>query len=314
LAIYAQSTRPAPRPADALAQDFLRSLSATERAKANLPFADENRLAWNFVPMTRKGIPLGDLTPAQHALADALLKASLSDSGYRTVEEIRNLEDLLFRLENQNPIRDKTHYYYTVYGEPGPIGQWGWRYEGHHVSLNFTYRDRVLIASTPQFLGSNPAESTAGRPLRREQELGFALLNSLSPAQQRNAVIAVEAPSEIITGNQRQAAIQSDAGIRYAELDAKQKKRLMDLVRVYADVQSPEEERRRLQRIKPETLVFSWMGSTKPGAGHYYRIQGSQFLIEFDNTQNNANHIHAVWRDFHGDFGLDALADHYANP
>jgi hypothetical protein len=297
-----------------LAQDFLRSLSAAERAKANLPFTDENRLAWNYVPMTRKGIPLGDLTPAQHTLADALLKASLSDSGYRTVEEIRNLEDLLFRLENQNPIRDKTHYYYTVFGEPGPSGQWGWRYEGHHVSLNFTYQDRVLIASTPQFLGANPAESTAGRPLRREQELGFALLNSLSPAQQRTAVIAVEAPSEIITGNQRQAAIQSDVGIRYSELDAKQKKRLMDLVRVYADVQSREEERRRLQRIKPETLVFSWMGSTKPGAGHYYRIQGSEFLIEFDNTQNNANHIHAVWRDFHGDVGLDALADHYANP
>ncbi len=302
--------------ADTLARSFLDSLKPEILKQAQLTYDDDYRTNWNFVPLKRGGASLAMLSPDQLEKATALLRSCLSEIGYRKVERIRNLEDVLFELEGKNPTRDKTAYIFVVFGEPKSTGTWGWRYEGHHLSLNFAYHDDVLISSTPQFLGTNPADVQAGpmkgRVLAREHELAFALLDSLDEAQRAQAVVGKTEPGEIVTSNKRKVAILEKAGISFADLRPAQRKALMDLIKVHAEVQSLPEQNRRMKRVESESLVFAWMGATKPGSGHYYRIQGSKFLIEYDNSQNNANHVHSVWRDFDGDFGSDVLAEHYA--
>lgn len=309
------SDSPKESSSDELARTFLESLSPDLRKEAQFKFDDDYRTTWNYVPIGRRGASLDRMTEAQIAKGTLLLKASLSDVGYKTVEQIRSLEDVLFELENRNPGRDKTKYYFTFFGEPSAKGHWAWRYEGHHLSLSFAYLDGKLIASSPQFLGTNPAEVKTGphkgRVLAQEEDLAFDLLNSLAPAQLSKAIISKVDPGEIVTSNKRKAGIADKLGIPYADLNQSQRKALMSLVRVYAGIQTASEAKRRLGRVEPESLVFAWMGATKTGEPHYYRIQGSKFLIEFDNSQNNANHIHSVWRDFDGDFGEDVLADHY---
>lgn len=296
---------------------FLKSLTADQRAQAMKSFDDPYRTNWRFVPASREGIHLKDLTPDQAKLAADLLHSSLSDAGYKRVETIKGLENVLKEMEGGNPGRDQGLYTFTFFGSPSLTAPWGWRYEGHHVSLNFTYKGGRLVSSTPQFFGANPAEVMSGpqkgtRALPKEQDLAFALLGSLNTSQLSDALIATSAPGEIVTSNARKVSIQEDKGLHYADLDAKQKQALLNLVKVYTESQTGEEAKRRWNRVEPNTIVFAWMGSTKPGKGHYYRIQGSKFLIEYDNTQNDANHIHSVWRDFDGDFGEDVLADHYA--
>jgi hypothetical protein len=303
-------------PQTALATKFLDSLTTQQRSKALKGFDDTYRTNWRYVPASREGINLGEMTPEQVVLASALLKASLSDSGYKKTEVIKSLEDVLYELENKNAGRDKRLYTFTFFGQPSPKESWGWRYEGHHLSLNFTFKNGVLVSSTPQFFGSNPAEVPSGpqkglRALPLEQDLGFQILNSMTPDQLKAAVLPGNAPPDIITGNSRKVAIQEKLGVPYSALNASQRKMLMNLVKAYADCHSAQETKRRLGRVEPNSLVFAWIGGTKPGIGHYYRVQGSKFLIEYDNIQNNANHIHAVWRDFDGDFGEDMLAEHY---
>ncbi len=303
-------------PQAVLATRFLSSLTAQQRSKAVKPFDDAYRTNWRYVPATREGINLGEMTPEQSALASELLKATLSESGYKKTEIIKSLEDVLYDLENKNPGRDKRLYTFTFFGQPSLKDAWGWRYEGHHVSLNFTFKNGALISSTPQFFGSNPAVVRSGpkeglRALPTEEDFGFQLLDSLAPEQLKAAVLPGAAPADVITSSSRKAAIQEKAGIAYSALNASQKKILMNLIKTYADGQSTPEMKRRLSRVEPDSVVFAWMGGTKPGVGHYYRVQGSKFLIEFDNTQTDANHIHAVWRDFEGDFGEDMLAEHY---
>lgn len=302
--------------ADELATEFLNSLGADLRANAQKQFNDENRTHWQFVPAVRQGVPLGQMSEAQRTHGVKLLKATLSDLGYRKIERIRELEDVLFEIENKNAVRNRNYYLFTFFGTPADKGRWAWRFEGHHLSLNFTYLDGELVASTPQFLGSNPASVSSGphkgRTLEKEQDLAFALLDTLTEGQRAKAVIAKEALNDIVTGNTRKASILSKDGISYQDLTLGQRQRLMALVKVHAEVQSNSEQQRRLKSVDPESIVFAWMGSIKPGTGHYYRIQGSKFLIEYDNTQNGANHIHSVWRDFDGDFGEDLLSEHYS--
>ena len=300
-----------------LAGAFIGSLNPSQKAKAMKAFDDEYRMNWRFVPANRDGIHLDEITPEQTEKAVALLKSSLSDSGYKKVEQIRGLEDVLFELENKNPGRNKMRYEYTFFGMPSKKEPWGWRFEGHHISLNFTFKGEKLISSTPQFFGANPAIVESGpkkglQTLAEERDVAFELLNSFSEEQKKKAVIVGEAPADIVTGNSRKAGIQADTGIAYKDMTPDQQKTLVRLVKVYASAQSALEFDRRWKRVEPKTLVFAWMGSTQNGKGHYYRIQGSKFLIEYDNTQTNANHIHAVWRDFNGDFGEDMLAEHYA--
>ena len=301
-----------------LANRFLDALSAEQRKVAMKPFEDDYRTRWNFVPIHREGINLGELSSTQVKLGEDLLKFVLSPSGFRKTETIKTLEDVLFELENGNKGRDKRLYTFTFFGTPSAEGKWGWRYEGHHVSLNYTYRGNELISSTPQFFGANPAEVRSGAhkgliALPEEQDVAFAFLNTLKEDQMAKALLPGPAPAEIVTSNARKVAIMEKAGIPMADLKVSQQISLMRLIKLHAVSQSVSEFKRRLDRVDASTVVFAWMGSTKPGQGHYYRIQGSKFLIEYDNTQNDANHIHAVWRDFDGDFGEDLLAEHYAS-
>jgi hypothetical protein len=300
-----------------LANRFLSSLTADQKAKAAKSFTDDYRTHWQYVPASRQGINFSDMTPEQASNAIDLLKASLSDSGYKKTEVIKSLELVLRALENGNKGRDPGIYTFTFFGEPTFDKVWGWRYEGHHVSLNFTFKGGDMISSTPQFFGSNPAEVRSGpqkglRALPQEEDLGYALLDSLSATQRTEAILPVKAPGDVVTSSSRKAAIQDDSGISFKKLDSKQRALLLKLVHAYSDNQASSESKRRWGRVNQDSLVFAWMGDTKPGGPHYYRIQGSKFLIEFDNTQNDANHIHAVWRDFDGDFGGDLLAEHYA--
>lgn len=305
------------------AQRFLGTLRPDQRQAATFPFQSEERLNWHFIPKERKGLPLKQMDATQSAAALELLRTSLSAQGYEKTATIRELEKVLFQMENGNAGRDPGRYFFTVFGEPSTSGNWGWRYEGHHCALNWTVVGRKAIASSPQFFGSNPGEvrvevpgapAKGTRVLGAEEDMGRKLVNALNTEQRSVCVLNEKAPSDIITGASRQAAIQEDTGIAYDKLNAEQRGMLLSLIRVYTNSQAKELADKRLSALRKAGLAkvkFAWMGSTEPGQGHYYRVQGPTFLIEYDNTQNNANHVHSVWRDFKGDFGMDLLAMHY---
>lgn len=302
------------------ATSFLNSLSTEQKAKATYPFDSEERFNWFFVPRDRKGLSLKDMTPTQQENALKLLATSLSASGYKKAEGIRQLEVLLHEMEQgRGPTRDLGLYYVTIFGEPSEKGTWAWRYEGHHLSLHWTSIKGTVVASSPQFLGSNPGEVKTGakagtRYLAGEEDLARSLVKSLNEEQAKMAILSQTAPSDIITGAMRKAKALEDKGIPYSNLTKEQQSIFNTVLMEYANVQAPETAKRRINAIRKsgmETVKFAWMGGLEKGQAHYYRIQGATFLIEYDNTQNNANHIHSVWRDFDGDFGEDLLAKHY---
>ena len=296
---------------------FLSALEPAKRAKAALAFNSDDRLDWHYVPRSRRGVSFQEMKAAERQAALALLRASLSEMGFEKVETIRRLEDVLHAMSGSS-IRNPESYFFTVFGEPGDKGAWGWRYEGHHLSLHWTVVDGKLVASTPQFLGANPADVREGpqkgtRALNAEEDLGRALVRSLRPDQLAVALVAKRAPGDILTGASRVAAIQEDTGIAYDKLDAQQQGILLSLIQTHASAQAPAEAQARLARIKAglARTKFAWMGGLEKGQGHYYRIQGPADLIEYDNTQDGANHIHTVWRDSERDFGVDLLREHY---
>lgn len=314
----------------AKANAFLRSLSPELREKALFTLEDEERFNWFFVPIVRKGPTFNDFNPAQTDAAVELLKASLSRQGYFKTREIMELEKVLKLMENDNhtlsdgnPWRDPLNYHFCIFGTPATDGYWGWRFEGHHISLNFTSGDGNLISATPTFLGTNPGvvkvELQQGKEvLKKESELGFALMRSLSPDQLKQARFAEKAPYEIFTGNERQVTGIEKKGIPYSELNTDQKEIFMELLEVYIGnyiFEFSETFRKKIVDAGLENLSFGWAGVLDKTDGHYYSIHGPMLLIEFDNTQNNANHIHTVVRDLTNDFAEDLLREHYAkNP
>ncbi len=302
------------------ANDFLASLDEAQRAKARFAFDSEERFNWHFIPRERKGLPLRDMTPAQRDAAFALLKTGLGQSGFSRAETIRSLELVLRAMEQRNS-RDPEMYFVTIFGTPGdPV--WAWRYEGHHLAQNWTVARGKAVATSPAFFGANPAEVMDGpmkgtRALAAEADLAWALLGGLSSRARERAVVSATAPADIVTGNSRRAAIQDHIGLAVRDMTAGERGLLMTLLEAHASTHAPALAAARLAAIRAagiENVRFAWMGATKPapGAGHYYRIHGPTFLIEYDNVQNNANHQHVVWRDFKGDFGEDLLASHYA--
>ena len=192
--------------------------------------------------------------------------------------------------------------------------------EGHHFSANFTIVKGEFISSTPSFLGSNPAELRQGarkglRVLSAEEDLARELVKSLDATQQKAAVIDTTAPKDILTGAKRAVTPLEAQGILAAKLTAGQRATLMKLIREYVERVRPElakDDLRKIEAAGVEKIQFAWAGGLEKGEGHYYRVQGPTFLLEYDNTQNNNNHIHAVWRDFNGDFGEDILRKHLA--
>ena len=311
-------------PADGLADavnTFTASLTDEQRAVAVYPFDAEERWNWHFIPKERNGLSFEHLTEVQIPLAHAVLKAALSDHGYKTVETIRSLEGVLRELEGpQATHRNPLDYHFTVFGTPEKDGTWAFRYEGHHLSLNWTVIKGKVISDSPQFMGTNPGEVMSGpltgtRALGDLEDMGRAFVSGLSDEQKTVAIISTEAPKDVLTGAEVEAPVQEDKGIAYSALTDAQKQDFIALIEAHAKFQLPEVAAQRLARIQKagiDEVKFAWMGSLEKGQGHYYRLQGKTFIVEYDNTQNNANHVHEAWRDFHGDFGRDLLKEHYA--
>jgi hypothetical protein len=301
---------------------FLAELSEGQLSRAQLPFDTPERIRWHFVPpevFPRAGIVLKDLSEQQLTAAHALLKASLSASGYQTATSIMALEDVLKELGQSGRFaREADAYYITVFGTPGNRQAWAWRFEGHHLSLHFTVVNGSVSVSTPTFLGASPAEVRHGpqrghRALGTPEDAAFALLRSLDPAQRATAVLSDNAPSDILTGTDFPISPLAPAGLEAAVMTPTQQRLLRTLLQAHTSVMNTDIAAERWRRIDDaglESIAFAWAGDTVPGRPHYYRIQGPTFLVEHDNTQNGANHIHIVWRDFDGDFGRDLLRDH----
>ena len=336
--------------------------------------SDNARRRWFYTPTDHGGLTIHQQRPAQQRAAMRLISTGLSPAAYVTVATIMGLENVLDYIEgfkasfSRERGRDPGMYYLRVFGEPGDEGLWGWRFGGHHVSLHNLVLDGVLVATTPCFLGANPAVSpllggAVNRPLARVEDLGRDLMRSLRPELTARAILLPKAPSDFVTVNLtyvtdgdgvfplvgmyraerfpdpvQQAQLKSlrdaiaevtalsDAdqqavaysmeprGVPAAEFDAEQREMLRALLATYLD--------RAPAGVSPlhrydddaalDTVHFAWAGPTAPGEPHYYRVQGPRLLIEWDNTQDNANHGHSVWRDPLSDFGLDVLAQHRA--
>ena len=260
-----------------------------------------------------------DVPAEARAAVEALLRSGLSARGHALAETIQSLEDVLRAMEGAAH-RDPGLYAITVFGSPGPTGAWGWRFEGHHLSLNFVVIDGRYASGTPAFFGANPAglregRGTGQRPYAEEEDLARGFLGLLDPDQRSRAVISDRAPHDIVTGDSRRARLyEGDKGLPVAALTVGQQDHLLALLRTHVFRHREEIAGAELQAIMDagwERVHFAWAGSTEPGKPHYYRIQGPTFIVEYDNVQNGGDHVHSVWRDFDGDFGRDLLSEHH---
>ena len=308
------------------ANAWVASLNDSQKSTAVMSVESPERQDWQIIPKDkRKGLQLNQMTESQRQGATVLLRSVLSEIGYRKSTQIMNMENLLKELEagkTNSPLRDSTRYYFTVFGTPQAGKRWGLSIEGHHMSLNFLMDGDRVVSSTPQAFAANPAivrtENKAGvavgtRMLRLEETSAFELIQSLSDQQRAVAVIAEKAPRENRTLGVQQPPKESPVGIPYSKLSPPQQALLKDLVNEYINAAADEVAEDRRQAIQRtggwDAIHFSWEGALQPGVGHAYRVQGPSFLIEFVNTQpdvagNIANHIHSIWRDSRGDFGV----------
>jgi hypothetical protein len=301
------------------ANRFLAALTPEQKAKATFKFEDAERMNWFFVPIERKGLQLREMSPYQKHLASALLSAGLSQSGYMKAVTIMSLEEVLKVMEKDDgERRNPEKYYFSIFGTPGEDNTWGYRVEGHHLSQNFTVV-RGKVVDAPSFFGDNPAEVREGpraglRVLAAEEDLARDLVKSLDAEQQKAAIFDKTAPKDIITMNSRKAALQGQpSGILGSKLNSSQMTKLNALLAEYTHNVPDQVAAAREELIKKagKNIWFGWAGGLNKGDPHYYRIQTASILIEYDNTQNNANHIHSVWRELTGDWGEDLLKDHY---
>ena len=307
------------------AAQFLNSLSPDQKARASFTFESEERLRWHFIPnetFPRKGLMIKDMNEAQRRLAHDLLRSGLSARGYLKVTSIIELEDILKAIETGGKMaRNKEEYWFSVFGAPAAKGRWGWRVEGHHVSLRFAVADGAVannVSTSPMFLGSNPAEVRDGekkglRVLAEEEDAARALLMALPANLQTQAIVNAVAPGDILTMNKNDITPLPEQGVAYGAMGSQQQALLTKLIEAYTSNMEADLAAERMARIKGagmDKVRFAWLGETEKGKKHYYSVQGPTFLIEYDNTQNNGNHIHSVWRDFNGDFGRDILREH----
>jgi len=305
---------------------LLGSMTPELRKKVNFTFDSLERRRWHYVPremFDRKGVCLKEMNSRQSQAALRLLASGLSQAGYEKVTAIMDLEKTLGKIEESLSIsrlvRDPQLYFFSVFGDPTTGKPWSWRAEGHHLSLNFTIAGRDWIAPNPLFLGANPAEVQSGsqkglRILAKEEDLGRDLLAALNIEQKRNTIISPNAPPDILTRTLPKVQLAGPEGLATVSMTPTQRKILARLIHVYIDRLPPKLaviELQKLDKTGLETVHFAWAGSQDCGKPHYYRLHGPFFLIEYDNTQNNANHIHTVWRNLKDDFGEDLLRLHY---
>ncbi|PKB70585.1 MAG: hypothetical protein BZY87_09970 [SAR202 cluster bacterium Io17-Chloro-G6] len=304
------------------AKAFVSSLNAEQKAKATFQYMDGERIFWYYPPMNRHGLPLRDMEPAQRELAMAVMASGLTPESYEQAKLIIEHEDVLGPLEKENGIetfvRDTSLYYFTIFGEPGDKDPWGWRVEGHHVSIHFSIMGDKVISTTPFFFGANPAEVRKGpktglRILGDREDLAFDLMNSLDQKQVEESIICEAAPADIVTFNSSKASLMTYEGLPASKMNGAQKELLLALVSEYVNQVRTELAAQKLADLKEtglDHLHLAWAGPVTKDEPHYYRIHGGDFVVEFDNRQDGANHIHSVWRDVENDFAADVLRDH----
>lgn len=329
------------------ANRLLESLNRMQLMGTVFPMDAPERTNWHYFPepgfadeygYVRNGITFKDMAPKQRHFAYGLLSTGLGRAGFVKTMNVMALEEVVRAIEDDTTgYRDTERFHFTVFGTPAMTGEWGWRVEGHHVSLHYAIRNGELVSASPTFLGANPHEVPQGlhkgmRALDREEDLARALLKSLAPAMQQKAIFDKQAPYDIVTMADKRAELEGEPqGVAGSDMSDAQYEDLLGLVAEYATVMPPEIASRRMKSARDtprEKLFFGWAGDierppAKPIeigskttenrhlAGNYYRIQSPTFLIEFANTQNQSNHSHAVWREFEGDFGHDVLAAHF---
>lgn len=302
---------------------FLNALDNSQLEKVSLPIQDLTRNTWHYLPgkmLWRAGIQIKELNEAQRDKFALMLKEYLSETGYTKTQKIIELENVLAEIESNPDFRDPEIYFIAIYGNPRIDSLWAWSFEGHHISLNFTIlNDKITVS--PRFFGASPAtilhgERKGERTLDQEEDLAFELLNSLNESQKQKAVFQNVSFIDIVTTNATEVSPLKEVGVEAQGLDGNQQSKLKELIAVYLN-SLPEKVALLRQNIINEgefdEIRFGWAGELNKNEAHYYRIQGKTFLIEFDNTQNDANHIHTVWRDFDGDFGRDLIREHYLN-
>jgi hypothetical protein len=302
---------------------FLNSLEPDKRRQTVFNLADDERMNWDYRPVPRRGLPFAVMDSCQQRRAFALVTSGLSRGGNFTALNIMSLETVLGDLEGSSGhhARNPDRYFVTIFGAPSRDSAWGWRFEGHHLSVNFLVVDSCKVACSPNFFGANPASVPEGplqgfRTLPQEEDVARQLLATLNESQLDLAVINETAPSDIITGWAPRVRLEDPAGIAVSALEVHQQQVLLQLIEVYLSRMAPQLADNQMDAIDRQglgSIHFAWAGSKQPGGPHYYRLHGPGFLVEYDNTQNNANHIHSVWRDIRGDWGADLLREHYAN-
>lgn len=299
------------------ANAFLDSLDAPRRRQALYPFDSGERFDWHYIPRRRPGLHLRDMNAGQRAAALGLLASGLSDTGFAAAQGIMALEEVLKPREPAMDY-DAGNFAFIVFGNPEMGAPWAWRVDGHHLSISVTIADEDAVTAQPLFMGANPASLDAAHRvhsvLGAEQELARELMHGLDDHARLRALIAPEAPEEIITGPGREHSLRRPCGLPFTALDASQGALLLDLVETYARRLRPELASWEMERLREAGiggLHFAWAGGLEPGQPHYYRIHGPTLLVEYDNTQNRADHIHTVWHDPELDFGRDLLAEHY---
>ena len=305
------------------ANSLLASLSSSQRAQVTFDFDSDERERWHFIPpeaFERKGVPLKEMNETQRAQAHELLRSGLSQRGYTTAQDIMEAEGILGLLEGEGRQfpRDPELYYVQVFGEPSTDDTWGWRWTGHHLSLQYTIVDGNITVSAPSFFSANPAEVPSGprvgmRAIGRQEDTGRELFGTLTPAQREIAIIADEAPSSVVSAIVPEIDPLSPVGISATELNSVQRVLLMDIIDSWIDLMNDEIASLRRSRVLSggtDNITFAWAGGPLRNDVSYFRVQGPSFLIEFAWAMEDPNHIHSGWRDFNGDFGRDVLREH----
>lgn len=303
------------------AQRLIEATAPARRSELLLPFTEAARSDWHYTPRRRDGVAWKAMSPPQREATTALLRTALNERGLDKVRALMALEITLRQLEAFGLSRDPENYALAIHGQPGK-GGWGWRIEGHHLSLHFSLEGERYVSTLPQFFGANPAvvprDVGGGAPregfrlLGSEEDLARQWLASLSPPQRARAVVDARPFGDIVSGNAPRARPLDAVGLPFAEMEAGQQAQVLTLIGAFADHLQPELAEARLARVHAaslDSIRVGWAGSTQPRQPHYFRIQGAGFLIEYDNS--GGNHIHSVWRDFQGDFGRDVLREHY---
>ncbi len=308
----------------AAAAKFLDSLTPVQKAQATFAYESKERTNWYFTPQqnakgqaTRKGLPLEQMTAEQEKLALELVAAGTSSRGKVQALTIMSLEAILHDLEKKGRMtRNPKWYFFTLFGTPAKTGKWGWRVEGHHLSLNFTMEGTQVVASTPAFFGANPADVKSGakkglRILAAAEVLAVKLFKDLDDEQKKIAYQAKQFPE--IREGAVDSAVGPPVGLPAAKMTDQQQQILIKLLQAYAQRMPPAIAEVEMKKVRDGGLgkvYFAYQGGTEPGQKHTYRVQGPSFVVEFLNEQadsagNQANHIHSVWRRIQGDFGIN---------